>query len=62
MFGLSHIARRARKWRADQKRAAMEMVLQDLPVELRKDIGWPVARDHPQVGNPQREIHARPVS
>tara|TARA_R110002020_G_scaffold143823_10_gene316422 strand:+ start:2799 stop:3056 length:258 start_codon:yes stop_codon:yes gene_type:complete len=45
MFGLSHIIRHARRWQANHRRAAMERVMFDLPLELRKDIGWPVPQD-----------------
>lgn len=40
MFGLSQIARHARRWHAKHKRAVMERTILDLPLELRKDIGW----------------------
>lgn len=59
MFGFSRIARHARKWRADKKRIAMENVLMDLPVELRKDIGWPTHGDRPPMTRAQWDIHTR---
>ena len=61
MLGFSHIADYARKWRADQKRIAMENTLMDLPAELRKDIGWPAARDCPSAARTPGDIHARPM-
>ncbi|MBU4531039.1 MAG: hypothetical protein KUA43_05760 [Hoeflea sp.] len=61
MFGFSHITRKARQWRAHQKRAAMESVLMDLPLELQKDIGWPGPADLPSLSSAQADIHARPM-
>ena len=61
MFGLSYIARKARQWRADHKRAAMESTLMGLPDDLRKDIGWPAPRDLPSRHTLQGSLHARPM-
>ncbi|MDP2118383.1 MAG: hypothetical protein Q8S27_19250 [Hoeflea sp.] len=61
MFGFSYIARKARQWRADHKRAAMESALMDLPRELRKDIGWPAPGDLPARRALLGSMPARPL-
>ncbi|AKH99733.1 hypothetical protein IMCC20628_01016 [Hoeflea sp. IMCC20628] len=61
MFDFAQIARHARQWRANRKRAAMECMLGSLPVELQKDIGWPAAVEHGCAGRTQSDLHARPM-
>ena len=61
MFGLSQIARHARRWHANHKRAVMERTMLDLPLELQKDIGWQAPRDHVSGTRIGAAIHARPM-
>ena len=61
MFGLSQIARHARRWHANHKRAVMERTMLDLPLELQKDIGWQAPRDHVSGTRTGSDIHARPM-
>jgi hypothetical protein len=61
MFGLSQIARHARRWHANHKRAVMERTLLDLPLNLQKDIGWQAPRDHALGNRMNSDIHARPM-
>ncbi|OCW57584.1 hypothetical protein [Hoeflea olei] len=61
MFGFSRLARRARQWRASQKRIALENRLMDLSFELRKDIGWPAAPDAPSTRPARAGTEARPM-
>lgn len=65
MFGFAEFARQARIWRANRDRRALHNVLSGLPIELRKDIGWPTpeARNTP-AGAARRGadgLHARPI-
>ncbi|MBC7283698.1 hypothetical protein [Hoeflea sp.] len=61
MFGFSLIARKARLWRAQQQRAALESLLMNLPRELQKDIGWPAPREMPSLRSPQTGIDVHPM-
>ena len=61
MFGLSQIARHARRWHANHQRAVMERTLLDLPLDLQKDIGWQAPRDHVSGTWMGGDIHARPM-
>lgn len=61
MFGLSQIARHARRWHANHKRAVMERTLLDLPLDLQKDIGWQAPRDHESGKRMRADIQARPM-
>lgn len=61
MFGLSQIARHARRWHANHKRRVMERALLDLPLDLQKDIGWQAPRDHVSGNRMGGDIHARPM-
>ena len=45
MFGIPQIIRHYRRWHASHRRAAMERAMLDLPLDLRKDLGWPSPRD-----------------
>ena len=61
MFGLSQLARHARRWHANHKRAVMERTMLDLPLQLRKDIGWQAPQDHAARHGKHSDIHARPM-
>lgn len=65
MFGFADFARQARKWRANRDRRQLQSMLSGLPVELRKDIGWPApdARSAATrvVHRDPDDLHARPI-
>lgn len=61
MFGFSHIVRHARRWHASHQRTVMERTMLDLPLELRKDIGWQAPQDHAARHGKLNDIHARPM-
>jgi hypothetical protein len=61
MFGFDHLARRAREWRSERKRRALQSVISHLPAELQKDIGWPAPVDPRSTERIARDIHARPI-
>lgn len=61
MFGFSRIALRARQWRAERKRIALQDMIFGLPIELQKDIGWPAPESRSSQGKPQSDFLARPI-
>ena len=61
MFGYSQIVRQVRKWRADRKRIAIQNVIQRLPIQLQKDIGWPALTAKPSVGRVLKDLRTCPT-
>jgi len=61
MIGISQIARYARRWNTQRKRAAMENAILNLPAELQKDIGCPAPTHRSTPDLITRDIHARPI-
>ncbi|WP_422370967.1 hypothetical protein [Hoeflea sp.] len=41
MFGMDYLSRHVRKWNRDRQRRSLDAAMGNLPLELRKDIGWP---------------------
>lgn len=61
MFELSRFIRRARQWRVERRRMALQGIIMNLPAELQKDIGWPAPEERPLASSITLNGRTRPL-